>query len=136
MADLGSRVSDESDYKEHEIRTGHIHEADEEEEYGEEEMDQAEDEPDYEYPGEDTGRESDGGISFEKMKEIIMALQVALKKKDIELLQSKQQNIEILTELEKVSEQYIKDQTREADQLSRVKQYEEEFMEIQKGSIH
>ena len=73
-------------------------------------------------------------LIVEKMKEIIMALQGALKDRDIALLQSKKQNIQLLTELEQLSEQYINEQSKESDQLNRVKQYEEEFMEIQKGT--
>lgn len=109
---------DESDYREQEHKTGHILEGDEEQ-AGEEEF--------YDEDG-------DQEIPLDKMKEIIIALQVALKERDVALLQSKKQNIELLTELEQLSEQYIREQTNEADQLKRVKQYEEEFAEIQKGT--
>lgn len=109
---------DESDYREQEHKTGHILEA-EEEQAGEEEF----------YDDEDGDQE----VPLDKMKEIIIALQVALKERDVALLQSKKQNIELLTELEQLSEQYIREQTNEADQLKKVKLYEEEFAEIQKG---
>jgi hypothetical protein len=139
MAD-NRRQDDSDDYGEREVKTGHIYEeADEEAEIyqeGEEEV-EYQDEPDYEdaaYPDDDPERETDEGFPLDKMKEVIMALQIGLKKKDIELLQSKQQNLELLHELEKLSEQYVKDQSKEADQLSRVKQYEEEFQQIQKGN--
>lgn len=111
---------DESDYREQEHKTGHILEA-EEEQAGEEEF----------YDDEDGDQE----VPLDKMKEIIIALQVALKERDVALLQSKKQNIELLTELEQLSEQYIREQTNEADQLKKVKLYEEEFAEIQKVNI-
>ena len=131
MTDLGSRTSEDSDYREHEIRTGHIHE-DEEADLEAEEEEQ--DEPDYEYQEqEDTGRESIEIMQLDKMKELILQMQVALKRKDIELLQSKKQNMELLTELERISEQLMGDQDKDADQISKVKQYEDEFMLIQKG---
>lgn len=123
--DLGGK-GDESDYREHELRTGHIHEAEEEQDYqeGEEEQD---------YDADDDL--ADGEVPLEKMKEVIVALQVALKERDIQLLGAKKQNIELLTELEQLSEQYIREQSSEADQLSKVKQYEEEFLQIQQGMI-
>lgn len=128
MADLGKN-SDDSDYREHEIRGGHIHEEDEEYFEGEEE-DYGQDEPDREGQEPESDDETNPML---RMKEMIMAMQVALKQKDIALLESKQQNIELLTELEKISEQYINDQSKEADQLGKVKQYEAEFLEIQQG---
>lgn len=128
MADLG-RSTEDSDYREHEIRAGHIHEEDEEYYEGEEE-DPDQDEPDREGQEQESDDETNPML---RMKEMIVAMQVALKQKDIALLESKQQNIELLTELEKISEQYIRDQTKEADQLGKVKQYEAEFMEIQQG---
>lgn len=127
---MEQRSVDDSDYREHELRTGHIEEGEEEQKYQEGEEEQ---------PYEDEGDEDDfgeEGIPFAKMKEIIIALQLALKQRDIDLLHAKKQNIELLTEMENLSEQYIKEQTNEADQLSKVKQYEVEFSEIQKGRIN
>jgi hypothetical protein len=124
------RSDDSDDYGERELKTGHIYE--DADDYVDHDMEGAEEgDPEYEdvaYPDDDPERETEEGFPLDKMKEIIMALQ-------IELLQSKQENIELLDELEKLSEQYANDQSKEADQLSRVKQYEEEFQQIQKGSL-
>lgn len=130
MADR--RNDDSDDYREREIKTAHIYDDDCGQDAGEEEEGGREEE-EYEEEGPDLDME--GGISLDKVKETIMGLQIALKRKDIELLQARQQNIQLLHELEKLSEQYIKDQSREADQLTRVKQYEEEFQQIQRGSL-
>lgn len=115
--DSERQQADESGYPEQEIQAVTV-ENGEEEDFGEEEQVEEGDEEE---------------IPLSKMKEVILALQVGLRERDLALLQAKKQNIELLGELEKLSEQYIRDQSKEADQLSKVKQYEEEFMEIQKG---
>lgn len=138
MAD-NRKVDESEDYREREINAGHIYE--DENEFEGEEEDLAElDDPEQDgldEMGEDEadGRLTEEGLPLGKMKEIILTFQLALKKKDIELLESKKQNAMLLEELEKISNQYIQDHAKEADQLARVKLYEEEFQKIQKGSI-
>lgn len=136
MAD--NKRSDESDdYGEREIKAGHIYE--DEDDFEEEEVLDDADEPEQDYEDQPQDEEEDRGtlegIQLGKMKELIMSFQLALKKKDYELLESKKQNIMLLEELEKISNQYLQDRSKEEDQLVRVKQYEEEFQKIQKGSI-
>lgn len=74
-------------------------------------------------------------MSAENLKAIILSMHAAMRQKDVDLLESKHQNLDLMNQLEELSEKFLGDQTRDVDQMSKVKQFEEEFLMIQKGKI-
>lgn len=83
-------------------------------------------------PSRETG-ETEGTMS--RTKDLLGAMRTELIKKDKENLALRKQNEELLSELERLANEYLKERSAESDQMAKLKEYETEFKQVQEGTF-